>query len=83
MQSLGRVVRLRQTKNVNPSKKHTRAAAEKIVGVFEAHFAKLPPGERRKREQAFDKALTKFALQCCKTSEAALVLSRGWKKTDQ
>jgi hypothetical protein len=43
---------------VKASKKISLKAAEEIVGVFEAHFAKLPPKQRAKRERTFDKVLS-------------------------
>ncbi len=62
------------TSIVKDSKKGSSKAAEEIVGVFEAHFAKLPPRERVKRERAFDKVLANVGSRA-KSSNAL----RGYK----
>jgi hypothetical protein len=38
-----------------------RSAAEEIINIFQEHFASLPAKEKKKREKAFDAALTKSA----------------------
>lgn len=42
------------------SKTSTNKASKDLAGIFEEHFAKLPPLERANREQAFDKAVAKI-----------------------
>ena len=59
------------------SKTKPSKAAEEIVGLFEAHFATLPPKERAKREGAFDKALVNAGSRAKSATPVAPVANRA------
>jgi len=62
---------------VTAKKKQVSKAARELAAIFEAHFATLPPAERKKRERDFKIYVANIGSHARPATRAAQRASRG------